>query len=82
METFKAKPKKWGNSFGVIIPKKIVDTENIDENIEINITIQAENKTKVKDILNLAKKMNLPKLKKSTQELLDEMDKELWPENE
>ncbi|MEK6873350.1 MAG: AbrB/MazE/SpoVT family DNA-binding domain-containing protein, partial [Nanoarchaeota archaeon] len=72
--------KKWGNSFGVIIPKGIVDSEQLEEGSEITIIIQSENKTTAGDIFKLAKKLNLTKPNKTTKELLDEVDKELWDE--
>jgi antitoxin component of MazEF toxin-antitoxin module len=82
MRQIKTKVRKWGNSFGIILPKKVVDTENIKEGIEIDITIHPKNKTTVRDLFGLAKKHPLPKKKdkKSTQEILDEIDRELEPE--
>ncbi len=35
-----AKPKRWGNSIGVIIPKEIVDTNNITLGDELIIHIE------------------------------------------
>ena len=78
MERLTTKVKKWGNSFGVILPKKIVDADKIKEGMEITIVIQPSHKTKVKDVFGILK----GKLKKRTQEILDEVDKELWPEDE
>lgn len=78
MERINVKVKKWGNSFGIIIPKEIVNAENINENSEISIIVRSNNKTSVEDIFNLSKKLNLSKPKKSTKELLDEVDKDLW----
>lgn len=78
MEQIITKVKKWGNSFGIILPKKIVDTENLKEDVEVTITVQPHHKTTVGDLFELAKKHPLPKLKKTTQELMDEVDEELW----
>ena len=78
MEQINTKIKKWGNSFGIILPKKIVDSENLTKGLEINIKIQAKNKMTVKDLLNFAKKQNIKKPDKSTDKLMKEIDKELW----
>ena len=80
MEKANVKVKKWGNSFGVILPKKIVDTEKIKEGVEITITIEPNNKMTVGDLFEFARKHLLPKPKKSYKELLKEADKEFWPE--
>ena len=55
MERIKAVVKKWGNSFGLILPKRIVDTEGLKEGTEIIITFEPNNKTKVKDIFGILK---------------------------
>ncbi len=34
------KPKKWGNSFGIIIPREIVNDQNITLETEIHVDIQ------------------------------------------
>jgi len=81
MERIKAVVKKWGNSFGLILPKRIVDTEGLKEGTEIIITFEPNNKTKVKDIFGILKGKTR-KSGKSTQEILEEMDEELWPTEE
>ena len=37
-----AKPKKWGNSIGIIIPKEVIDLENIT--IEDELVVKIEKK--------------------------------------
>ncbi len=74
MEKANVQVRKWGNSFGVILPKKIIDEEKIKEGMEIEITIQSKHKTKVKDIFGILK----GKLKRPTEDILREVDKELW----
>ncbi|MBS3082305.1 AbrB/MazE/SpoVT family DNA-binding domain-containing protein [Candidatus Pacearchaeota archaeon] len=78
MEQIKAKAKKWGNSIGIVIPANIVDKQSIKDGTEIIITITSDKKTKVKDVFGILKE----KLKRNTQELIDEVDEDLWPENE
>ncbi|MFQ5531823.1 MAG: AbrB/MazE/SpoVT family DNA-binding domain-containing protein [Candidatus Nanoarchaeia archaeon] len=80
MERITTKVKKWGNSLGVILPKKVVNSENIKEGLEVNITIQPKNKMTVKDLFEFAEKNKLPRLKKTTEQIMREVDEELWPE--
>lgn len=80
MEKTNVRVRKWGNSFGVILPKSIIDDKNIKEGTEIEIIVETKKTMTVGDVLRLAKEHKLPKLKKSTKELLDEVDKEFEPE--
>ncbi len=82
MEQIKTKVKKWGNSFGVIIPIEVVNRDGLKENSEVSVTIEPENRMTVGDLMKLSKKLGLTKKLKgiNTQEVLDEIDKELWPE--
>ena len=80
MERIKTITKKWGNSFAVILPKKVVDTQNIKEGTEITITIEPIKKMTVGDLMEFAKKHQLPKSKKTTDKIMREIDDELWPE--
>lgn len=79
MEEIKTKVRKWGNSFGVIIPKEIINRKGIKENLDVSITIEPGDRMTVGDVLELAKKFKL-KRKVNTQKIFDEIDKELWPE--
>lgn len=72
METKELKVKKWGNSFGIILPKDIVDKQNIKEGITVRINIQTKNKTKSKDIFGILKN----KIKRGTDDLLKEVNKD------
>jgi len=80
MELINTKVKKWGNSFGIILPKKVVDSEGIKEGIELKISIQPKNKMTVRELFKFSEQNKLPKLKKGTAQLMKEMDKELWPD--
>lgn len=80
MEQVNTKVKKWGNSLGIILPKSLVDAENIKEGLEINIRIQPRNKMTVGDLFTFAKTTKLAKIKKSTDKIMREIDKQLWPE--
>lgn len=82
MEKIKTKVRKWGNSFGIVIPAGVVNKEGIRENSEVSVTIEPEDKMTVGDLMKLSRKLGLSeKLKNiNTQKVLDEIDKELWLE--
>ena len=46
--------KRWGSSIGVIIPKKIIESERIKENDELIIRVEKK-PVLVRDIFGLAK---------------------------
>ena len=81
MEQIKTKIKRWGNSFGVVIPMEIVNSKGLKENSDVSVTIEPNNTMTVGDVMDLARKFKL-KRKGDTQKILDEIDKELWPEDE
>ncbi|MEK6855740.1 MAG: AbrB/MazE/SpoVT family DNA-binding domain-containing protein [Nanoarchaeota archaeon] len=67
--------KKWGNSFGIVIPMEIVKREGINEGTEMIVDIKAKHKTKVKEVFGILKK-ELAKI--DTQKALKEVDKAFW----
>jgi len=77
MEKLSTSIKKWGNSFGIIIPKNIIEKNNIREGVKVDIIIQPNVMT-VGDIFQFAKKNKLKGLTKSTDQLMKEVDEELW----
>ena len=70
MMEIKAKTKKWGNSIGVLIPKEVIRRENIKPEQEITLMISKKPITKGRDIWGTLK------FKKSTEQLMREVDKE------
>ncbi len=72
MEQINAKVKKWGNSLGIVLPKTLVDNQQLKEGTEIEILVQAKNKTKVKDVFGILK----GKIKRDTKSLLKEVDRD------
>lgn len=64
--------RRWGNSFGVIIPKEIVEDEKL-ENKKIKLAFLRDNKVLEKSFGILK-----GKLKQSAQEIKDEMRRELY----
>ena len=82
MEQINTKTRQWGNSIGVVIPNNILKKQGIKKDQEVILTITTRKKTTVGDMLKMIKKHPLPKTKdkRSTQEILDEIDRDLEPE--
>lgn len=65
--------RKWGNSFGIVIPQKSASNGQIREGDEVIVLLKKDEKE------NILKEMfGTLKLNKSTDKILKEMDKELW----
>jgi len=72
MIELKTKLRRWGNSFGIIVPQKILkEKPSLKENEEITVFIS---QTKP----NLKKLFGAHKFKKSTDQMMREIDKELY----
>ena len=71
MIEFETKLKRWGRSFGVVVPMDKIKQELIrdDETIEIKIS---RKKNPLKETFGTVK------LKKSTEQMLKESDEEAW----
>ena len=66
------KTKKWGSSLGIIIPKIIVERENLKQNQEIKIlAVETKEKVRVKSIFGKLKNWKI-----NSQEFKDEIRKE------
>ena len=78
MEQIRTKVKKWGNSFGIIIPKEMVEKEKIREGSEITISMSSNSFMTVRDVLDIAKKNKLKRPKEDIQSIINKIDKELW----
>ena len=64
------KPRKWGNSLGITIPKEIVEEENITLKDELVVDIRKKG-----DITGIRELFGKFKFKKSAQQIKDEMRK-------
>lgn len=64
MLEFKAKPKKWGNSIGITIPKDVIKKGNLKENEKIEVLIVE----KTADLMNIFGSL---KMKGSAQKFKD-----------
>ena len=65
MEIREARVKKWGNSMGVVIPRKIVESQNLKENDRVVISLIKE--ADLSDVFGSLKR------KKSGQDFKDEV---------
>ena len=72
----KAKLRKWGNSYGVRIPKKMVEAEGLKEGEEVEVSVGKETNV-LRETFGTFKSDD----KRSTAEILKEMDRELYPED-
>lgn len=70
----KTEAKRWGNSLGFVIPRAVVESENIKEHQELDIIILPKSKNVLKDLFGTAK----GKLIKPTQQIKDELRSELY----
>ncbi len=74
MTVIEARVKKWGNSFGIIIPSEAVANNNIRENENIKILIIKDSRKVLKETFGLLK----GKIKKPTQQIKDELRRDLY----
>lgn len=74
MTIVEAKVKKWGNSFGIIIPSETVATKKIKENQNIKVIILEDSKKVLEETFGSLRN----KLKKSSQDMKNELRRELY----
>ena len=66
MIELETKARKWGNSIGVSLPKDVIKKANIKPDKEVRLFIQDKK-------IDLSKVFGTLKIKKPTQEILDEI---------
>ena len=66
----KVKPRHWGNSLGIVIPREVVESENITEKDELIVEIR-----KKKDVEKIKALFGKLKFKEDTQKIKDDMRK-------
>ena len=71
MIEIRTKLRKWGNSFGIVIPQKAIEQTKSKNGDEITILFKSEKP-------NLHKLFGSHKFSKPTKKLMAEMDKELY----
>lgn len=71
----KTKLKRWGNSFGVVLPIRVIEQEKMNEGEDIRILVKKEKKVNV-----LKETFGTIKFKKNTEEMMRETDRDLYNE--
>jgi len=74
MVVIETKVKRWGNSFGLIIPKETIINQKIKENQNISVIIIEDSKKVLNETFGSLKN----KLKRSSQEIKDDIRRELY----
>ena len=73
MITIETKLKRWGSSYGIIVPMNKIKQAHLSEKDKLNITITKETNP-------LKKTFGMFKFKRTTEEILREGDRESWDE--
>ena len=74
MTVIETKVKRWGNSFGIVIPSEIVDKEGLKEEQKISIVVIKDGSRAMKETFGIGK----DKLKKTAQQIKNEARRELY----
>ncbi len=74
MVVIETKVKKWGNSFGIIIPSETIEMRKIKENDHVKILIMNDSREVLKKTFGLLK----GKITKPTQQIKDELRRDLY----
>ncbi|MEK6960354.1 MAG: hypothetical protein AABX47_04220 [Nanoarchaeota archaeon] len=69
-----AEAKKWGNSLGLIIPREVVEEEQIKEHTKMRVLLVKGGRAALKSTFGIAH----GKLKNTTQRIKDELRRELY----
>ncbi|MBS3123446.1 AbrB/MazE/SpoVT family DNA-binding domain-containing protein [Candidatus Woesearchaeota archaeon] len=71
MSTAETQVREWGGSLGVVIPKELVSQEGLNSGDTVELLLIKKNKL-IKEVFGKLK------LKRSTEEILKEVDEEGW----
>ena len=74
MSVVETKLRKWGNSFGVVIPMDVVEREGMKEDENVRIIVIKDSREAFRKTFGMLK----GKLRKSSQQMKDELRKELY----
>ncbi len=66
------KPRRWGNSLGITIPKEIIDKEKIKEGEEVIVNVRKK-KTNLSELFGMLKdtKIDAQKMKDESRKIWD-----------
>jgi len=71
----KTRLRRWGNSFGIVVPGRDVERESLKEGDEVKVLMKKNRKANV-----LRETFGTLKFKKSVEQIMRETDKELYNE--
>ncbi|MEK6825385.1 MAG: AbrB/MazE/SpoVT family DNA-binding domain-containing protein [Nanoarchaeota archaeon] len=74
MSFVETKLRKWGNSFGVVIPIEIVEKEKMRENQQVNIIIVPNSRKALRETFGMGK----GRLLKTGQQVKNELRRDLY----
>jgi antitoxin component of MazEF toxin-antitoxin module len=74
MTVIETKVKKWGNSFGIIIPSETVAAKKLKEDDRISIIVLGDSRKALRESFGSLR----GKLTKSSQQIKDELRRELY----
>ena len=74
MIEIKSKLRRWGNSFGIVVPMNVIEKEKAKEGDEITVVLTKSHDHILKEMFGTFK------FKKSTAKIMKETDKELYDE--
>jgi len=74
MTIIETKLKKWGNSFGVVIPMELVERKKLREDDKISVIVLEDSRKAFRESFGSLR----GKLTKSSQQIKDELRKELY----
>ncbi len=74
MTTLSVRTKRWGNSLGIILPSETVNAKGIKENQNLKIIILEDSRKVFRETFGMGK----GKIKKTAQQIKDELRKELY----
>jgi antitoxin component of MazEF toxin-antitoxin module len=74
MTIIETRLKKWGNSFGIVIPMALVEKRKLKENDKVSVLVMNDSSKVLKETFGMLK----GRLKKSGQQIKDELREELY----
>ena len=82
MEQIHVKAKRWGNSYAIILPKRVAQKENIKTGSDLVISLRTKESMTVGDLMALSKKRKWDKLIEGidTQKAMRQVDEVFWPD--
>ncbi len=72
MIEIKTKLRKWGNSFGIVVPQKAIEEEKIKEGDEVTILLRKEKGNVLREMFGTFK------FDRPVEEIMKEIDKDLY----